>query len=260
MSDLERLASTDEFNRANQSQRAEMLVWLLETLGEAQGASIADVSASFEALRLSRPNPTRLREHFRRSRNVRSAGAGRYRVVRNFDSAMQSLVPRENPIVDDVLDVEEIDLPPFVSQDRKDDLKRMVHAYARLFLLENSMRGLIESTLYQKLGPDWWEKASNKGMQRKHEDRLQNEKSKKWAPTRTEFGPLYALDWTDLITIMRKYPEHFITYFDDINFLHRYDDAGSFRNVVAHNGVLRDEDDYELIRIYYRNWIKQLSS
>lgn len=186
-------------------------------------------------------------------------GAKRYHGARDFVEAMQDVLPTQEIVSDDTLDVDEIDFPPFVSPGRKNDLKMMVHAYARLFLLENSMRGLIEFVLSTKLGADWWEIASNKSMQKKHADRLQNEQIKKWAPARTEFGPLYALDWPDLISVMRKYPEYFEPYFKDINFLHRYDDAGSFRNVVAHNGVLRDDDDYELIRIYYRNWIKQLS-
>ncbi len=135
----------------------------------------------------------------------------------------------------------------------------MVRAYARLFLLENSMRGLIETILSSELGSDWWDIASNASMKRKHAIRIQNENIKKWAPARSDFGPLYALDWPDLLTLMRKYPIHFEPYVKDINFLHRYDDAGTFRNVVAHNGVLREDDDFDLIRIYYKNWIKQLS-
>ena len=121
------------------------------------------------------------------------------------------------------------------------------------------MRGLIETILSSELGSDWWDIASNASMKRKHAIRIQNENIKKWAPARSDFGPLYALDWPDLLTLMRKYPIHFEPYVKDINFLHRYDDAGTFRNVVAHNGVLREDDDFDLIRIYYKNWIKQLS-
>ena len=259
MNQLERLANTLEFEQSDQSQRAEMLVWLLENSPGSQDVSLADVASSFELLKLPRPNTTRLKERFRKSRNIRSSRAGRYQVVRAFADTMRTILPDNATVADDVLDVEKIELPPFVSSDRMTDLKKMVHAYARLFLLENSMRGLIEAILTDKLGDDWWDKASNRSMRKKHEDRLNNEKSKKWAPARTDFGPLYALDWPDLITIMRKYPDYFESRIADINFLHRYEDAGSFRNVVAHNGVLRENDDFELIRIYYRNWIKQVS-
>lgn len=78
-------------------------------------------------------------------------------------------------------------------------------------------------------------------------------------PTRSDFGPLYALDWPDLITLMRKYPDQFKPYLGEIDCLHRFADNGAFRNVVGHNGVLREQDDFELIRIYYQNWIAQLT-
>jgi hypothetical protein len=136
----------------------------------------------------------------------------------------------------------------------------MMHAYARLFLLENSMRLFIEKILTEKLGEDWWDKAASSSMKKKHAKRVENEKAKKWAPSRGDVGPLYAIDWTDLITIIRKYPEYFVPQIKEINFLHRYEDAGSYRNVVAHNGIFEDEDSFDIIKIYYRDWVKQLST
>lgn len=133
----------------------------------------------------------------------------------------------------------------------------MIRAYAHLYLLENSVRAFIEDVLSKKLGPDWWISAANAQMKKKHADREQNEKKKKWAPARSDFGPLYSLDWPDLITLMRKYEADFLPVLKDIRFLHRLEDLGMYRNVVAHNGVLRDADDFALIRIYYDNWIKQ---
>ena len=127
----------------------------------------------------------------------------------------------EDPIIEEeLLDIEEIPLPAFVAEDQKERLKNMVHAYARLFLLENSMRGLIEHVLSEKFGENWWDQASNSAMKRKHGSRKKAERDNKWAPARTEFGPLYALDWSDLITIMRKYQELFVDYFPDPDFLH----------------------------------------
>ena len=36
-------------------------------------------------------------------------------------------------------------------------------------------------------------------------DRLDKEKTRKWLPARASLGPLYSLDWSDLITLIRKY-------------------------------------------------------
>jgi hypothetical protein len=57
---------------------------------------------------------------------------------------------------------------------------------------------------------------------------------------------------------MRKYEELFKPHIGEIGFLHRFDDAAMFRHVVAHNGSLRDDDDFALIAIDYRSWIKQV--
>lgn len=236
-----------------------MLLWALGgQSSEKVGFRVDDIVECFVSLRLAKPNTTRIREHFRKSRNVVTVFPGMFVAAREHAQQMAALFPPEK-VSNDVFDIESIAIPPFVPSERRSDLARMVRTYAQLFLLENSMRGLIEKVLSTHLGPQWWDVASNASMKKKHADRANNEQQRKWAPTRTEFGPLYALDWPDLITLMRKYPDQFIPYISDIDFLHRYDDAGSFRNVVAHNGVLRDNDDFERIRIYYRDWIKQLS-
>lgn len=135
----------------------------------------------------------------------------------------------------------------------------MLPLYAQLFFLENSMRGLVEKVLSAALGENWWNIAASESMKRKHGDRMQNEEIKKWAPTRADFGPLFSVDWSDLVTLMRKYEQLFNPYIGEISFLHRYDDAAMFRHVIAHNGALRDEDDVALVGIDYRTWIKQLA-
>lgn len=260
MSSLDLLVRSDHFIAATKAEQSEMVTWLLYRNSGAQaGVTLGEVANSFAFLELVKPNVTRIKSHFRSSKNIRSLGRERYAPTREFSSFMEDQLPQAENLSPDVLDLDSITLPPFVSGDRKADLGKMVRAYAQLFLLENSMRGLVEKVLGDNLGTGWWDAAANASMKKKHSDRVQNESVKKWAPTRGDFGPLYALDWSDLITLMRKYPQYFEKYVKDINFLHRYDDAGTYRNVVAHNGVLREDDDFNIIRIYYRDWIKQLS-
>jgi hypothetical protein len=259
MTDLDRLAETNEFQSAKQIDRAAQLVWLLCQAPNCESVTIDDLLGAFHSLHLPTPNRTRLSDGLTASKIVRKISKGKFAPVRKFSNEMAVVLPLQVEIPDTVFDVTTIELPPFVKPERQGDLAKMVRVYARLFLLENSMRGLIESVLMTKFGGDWWDHAASASMKRKHEQRLENERSKKWAPARADVGPLYALDWPDLITIMRKFHEEFEPHIKEIDFLHRYDDAGTFRNVVAHNGVIRDADDFELIRIYYGNWIKQLS-
>lgn len=260
MRHLEQLAGVKEFNDANQNDKAEMIAWLLCLSDPRNGVSVAEILASFESLHLHRPNSTRIKDHFKKSYNIRTLKNGRYQTERDFSKKMEKILPEETDISDNVFDVDKLILPPFVSDQRREDLRKMTSVYARLFMLENSMRGMIEKVLEKEIGPNWWDKAANSTMKHKHAQRVEKEEKNKWAPTRSEFGPLYSIDWSDLITIIRKYENLFEKYIKDINFLHRYDDAGTFRNIVAHNGALRDENSFELIRIYYQNWVDQVSS
>jgi hypothetical protein len=258
VSDLEDLAETNEFKEAKQIDRAAQIIWALCRAGR-DGVTVDETIEAFHTLHLPKPNRTRLSEGLTASRSVRTLGKGRFAPVRDFSAAMQVVLPQKQIVPNSVFDVSSIEMPPFVKAERRDDLAKMVRVYAQLFLLENSMRGLIEDVLVAKFGAGWWDQAANASMRRKHEQRLKNERTKKWSPARTDVGPLYALDWPDLITIMRKFPDDFEPHLKEIDFLHRYADAGTFRNVVAHNGVIRDADDFDLIRIYYKNWLKQLS-
>lgn len=256
---LDDLAKTSLFANADKTGRAELIICMFYSQdSKKNGVTIKQVNSAFKELELVEANITRLRDQLRRSKNVRSLNGKGYGPTREFLHLIQDELSEAPKIPDDIFDVSEIELPPYVPKSRQEDLAKMVKAYAHLFLLENSMRGLIHDVLSNKLGTNWWDIAANKGMKKKHSDRIENEKTKKWAPARSDFGPLYALDWPDLITLMRKYHNHFEPILKNINFLHRYDDAGTFRNVVAHNGVLRNQEDFDLIKIYYRNWIQQV--
>jgi hypothetical protein len=253
------LVETQAFQNAGKAEQAEMLVWLLHVnAGSASGVSIAEVNDAFSGLGIVKANVTRLKESFRKSRAIRTISGGKYAPTRDFSRQIESVIPQSDAIDETIFSVDEIPPPPFLSSDRVNDLRGMIRAYAHLFLLENSVRAFVEDVLKKKLGPDWWSSAANAQMKKKHSDREENEKKKKWAPTRSEFGPLYSLDWPDLITLIRKYETDFLPVLKDIKFLHRFEDLGMYRNVVAHNGVLREADDLTLIRIYYDNWLKQI--
>lgn len=138
------------------------------------------------------------------------------------------------------------------------DLEKMLELYATLHVLENSMRRLIEHVLAGSLGTNWWEIASSQPQKKKHQDRLDKENSRKWLPTRSELGPLYSLDWSDLISLMRKYEARFLPYIGEIDFLHRFSDLGLLRHVVAHHGFVDNVHDFERVRLALHDWQAQV--
>jgi hypothetical protein len=122
------------------------------------------------------------------------------------------------------------------------------------------MRRHVENVLSRNLGENWWELAASLSMKRKEEDRRNNEMQNKWIPSRSTAGPLYSLDWPDLVTLIRKFPEMFGQSIPDINFLHRFSDLGNLRNVVAHNGVIDEPMQLNRIDLALHDWSKQIST
>ena len=87
---------------------------------------------------------------------------------------------------------------------------------------------------------------------------LQNLK-KKWLSPRGSISPLYYLDWGDLVKIIRKNEAIFNTYFPSIKFVElKLEELENIRNIVAHNGVLPDDSEFERVKLYFNDWCKQL--
>ncbi len=140
-----------------------------------------------------------------------------------------------------------------------DAARNMSKIYCQLHLFENSVRKFMEKVFVETIGSDWWDKVANASNRQKHDRRLENEKSKKWLPSRIERGPLYSLDWIDLVKMMSRQEEKFESYFSDINFFHRFTDLYGLRNVIAHNGYFDDEESLLRIQLCIKDWIKQTS-
>jgi len=147
---------------------------------------------------------------------------------------------------------------PYIKEKDIEDGRKMADVYLSLFCLENSIRRHIEKILFGALGNDWWEVAASSSMKRKEQDRRSNEAQNKWIPSRSSAGALYSLDWSDLVTLMRKYEDLFRGSIPDVNFLHRFSDLGNLRNVIAHNGVIDDPMQFKRIELALHDWAKQL--
>lgn len=155
---------------------------------------------------------------------------------------------------------ERLETTPFIDSDYVRDLEKMVSFYAALHTLENSMRRLIAAVLESKFGPEWWQEAANISQKKKHSDRLDKEQRRQWLPARSSLGPLYSLDWSDLIGIMRRYESDFVPFVGEIDFLHRFADLGLLRHVVAHNGFIDDQTQLQRVSLALHDWQKQVGS
>lgn len=225
--------------------------------------SVKKIADLFSEAHLARPNTTVLSRRLTADRRVslrrgvlKSLHASDEYLKAEFPELFESRIEPEIPSIDRNLLLG----APFIDSDCIVDLKIMTELYEALHVLENSIRRLIEYVLDEKIGPDWWDKAASVQMKRKHEERLKKEEERKWLPSRASLGPLYSIDWMDLITVIRKYEEDFKLYIGNIDFMHRYYDLGSLRNIIAHHGFIEDRAELQRVALGLRDWNQQVGA
>jgi len=241
--------------------QATSLIWWAEHRDGKASLSMNEICAYFDKARLPQPNTTRLDGDLRRSRFVKRVNGKRFQLshegIQEGVSSYPEFVPVQHP--SDLISELTISACPYIDENDIADAKKMAELYVALFFLENSLRRHIERILSQSFGIDWWEKTASSSMKRKEQDRRKNEEQNKWIPTRSDAGPLYSLDWSDLVTLIRKHESIFLPTIGDINFLHRFSDLGNLRNVVAHNGVIDEQMQFERVKLAFFDWAKQVT-
>jgi hypothetical protein len=242
--------------------QAASFIWWSELHDGKSSASMDDICSYFSRARLPQPNRTRLDKELRRSRFVNREKSGNYQLARDgilkFDSLFSEFgsAKTSGELISEI----PISRCPYIRDSDIADARKMADLYVSLFCLENSIRRHVESILSKNLGSNWWELAASTSMKKKEQDRRNNEAQNKWIPARSTLGPLYAIDWSDLVTLMRKYEQLFKDTIPDINFLHRFSDLGNLRNVVAHNGVIDEPMQFKRIELAFHDWSRQLAS
>lgn len=248
--------------RSNKAEQAACFLWWAEHRDSSLSLSIDEICVYFERARLAQANRTRLEKELRGLRYVTRNKTGCYQLTHEGIHGRNELFADFCPQVRVQELVSEITVTqcPYIAEDDIADARKMAAVYVSLFCLENSVRRHIELTLSRHLGDGWWEIAASSSMKRKEQDRRNNEAQNRWVPSRLSAGPLYSLDWSDLVTLMRKYEDRFRGTIPDINFLHRFSDLGNLRNVVAHNGVIDEVMQFRRIDLALHDWSRQISS
>ncbi len=246
-----------------QLDRAIGFLWFrLQSEGE-KHATVNQIGDYFARADLHAPNLSRLSKQLKNHKGISfDRATTSFRMAREkreeLDALLSHLVVKQAP--SDFVENVDILRAPFLSQDQFGDARKMAEMYVVLHCLENSIRSLIERVLEKRFGNGWWEQSASSPMKRKHEKRLKEEESDKWLPTRARSGPLYSIDWPDLITLVRKFEDDFIPYIGDIKFMHRFEDLGKLRNIVAHHGILKDPRQFERVALHFHDWVEQIGN
>ena len=211
---------------------------------------------------LPKYNTTYLREGLKKTRSVTKGSKNdTYKLARTaqmeFDKEYQVLFEVEEISISESVNLK---LTPYLNSTDIEAARKMAELYVIIHCYENSARRLIEDILAKKFGVNWWDKAASAGMVTKFNERKSKEAKNKWLSSRGSSSPLYYLDWADLVTLIRKYAHDFTHKIHDLKFVElRLEELEKTRNIVAHNGILPSDDDFQRVLLSFKDWCKQLS-
>lgn len=151
----------------------------------------------------------------------------------------------------------DVDLFASVQESVRGGSLAMQRAYRLLFVLENVVRELIASRLFDADGADWFERRANTTMKGNVEKRQKTEEKHQWHTGRNR-EPIYYLDFGDLARLIINHWSAFQDLLPSQTWVQsRLDEAERSRNVIAHTNVLASEEVARL-EMYLRDWIRQV--
>jgi len=156
-------------------------------------------------------------------------------------------------------DIPEINLPA----EKVSEAKRMAGIYPYIYVLENSVRELIRTTLEIIHGANWWNVCASKEAISKSLERRDKQGASRYYGKKAPH-PIYLVDLDDLRNIIirnwkdfePKLPKLSNTQAWVINTLQMIEET---RNIIAHNNPI-SKDDEEKLKVHFKDWAKRIRS
>lgn len=237
-------------------------VWFHQRLMDKEEIDISTLNSYFVKAHLPAYNNTRLKDALTGSKSItRGVKQGTFKLNRKALDALNekfSSFLEKPPIT--IHEKAKLSETPFLEAVDISNAHTMGQLYIIVHCYENSVRKFIEKVLSENIGLTWWDTVSNKDLSDKYNSRAGKEKKEKWVSSRGA-SPLYYLDWSDLVKIIRKEEKYFMPFVNDIKWVElRFEELERIRNIVAHNGVIPDSDEFDRIVLYFKDWCKQIKS
>jgi hypothetical protein len=246
------------------SEQAISFLWYYTRSNQENETDLTTISNLFIKASLPKPNTSRLQKAFTTSRKItKGSFPNTYKLTweaaRDLDKEFGHIFTQKTDL--SIPEAANVSSTPFLENEKIEDAYRMAELYVILHCYENSVRQFITKILSEELGTYWWDQAASNPMKTSVNNRKQVETKKKWLSPRGNTSPLYYLEWGDLEKLIRKYQHLFVPYIGELRFIEsRFGDLESLRNIVAHNGVLPSQDDFQRVIISFRDWTRQISS
>ena len=153
---------------------------------------------------------------------------------------------------------------PLLDNTKLKEATEMAAIYPILYVLENSIRELINRVMTANYGKDWWSERTKRGKTKRIADevkkRMAKEEINRWHQRRGEH-PINYTDFGDLKTLLSSNEEKF---FPDIlsskeRFIIAMDDLALSRNVLCHMNPL-DKTNIQDVKVKFEQWQKMIEA
>jgi hypothetical protein len=153
---------------------------------------------------------------------------------------------------------------PLLGSTKLAEAKEMARIYPVLYVLENSMRELIQRVMKAKFGDDWWDTqlavGKLKGVHERAQGRMVSEKKNSWHQKRGAH-PIDYVDIADLESIICGKRDCFVpNIIPDLSWFENFmKEVVPSRNVVCHMNPLSDHNVQD-VKLKLQKWENTLKS
>lgn len=149
---------------------------------------------------------------------------------------------------------------PLLAANKLSDAKQMAAIYPLLYILENSIREVIDRIMIKQHGVDWFDSQAPKGLRDKVTERMAEEHKDSWHQKRGS-RPIDYLDLNQLPALMRKIEGNVVPSilpsFEWFN--QRVEEVYKSRCVLCHMNPL-DQDNIQAVKLRLKQWQKQIEA
>jgi hypothetical protein len=157
-----------------------------------------------------------------------------------------------------VLHIENIKIvekPPLLDQHTIEQAQQNSSLYPLIYILENSIRKLINHLMLKNFGSNWWEEKISNATKQSVETKKRKDTLNPWMGKRSE-DPIYYTDFIDLANIIRSKPDIFNKIFEGLSggtnwIIQRIEELYLIRNNIAHSCPL-SKKDRTLLNAYFK--------
>ncbi len=151
-------------------------------------------------------------------------------------------------------------IDPNLPQKKILEAKEMAAIYPFLYILENSIREVIDYVMTSQHGDDWWDSKAPKGLRDIVTGRMADEKKNSWHQRRG-VRPIDYLDLDQLPALMRKIEKEVVpSIIPSLEwFTQLIEEVYKSRCVVCHMNPL-DKDNTQAVKLRFTQWEKLIDA